>query len=300
MTPERGVTITRSVSYNGCVRTLFILLALGFVFAVAACGGSGHRQVHAGSRGDRVSALLRAGGVLVEGSGGVCAGRGHVFFSPYVRGFVASPPPTVCDGHIKLEPVGHGVRLGSAYVRGVYRNGVLTVIAQGQPRHQQLKPALGVLSGLRRVGTTPLSGDERAWLNKVKHPSTTSVAFAGGGKMRLTRSQATALRRKVLTAVAASGATLIRLTIRPAPDLVVATSTPAAYLKHRLGNVLQVVRSGRDASFVEVVNRKAAKIFEFSYVPGEGSLYVRPDLDQCSPVMHSELQGNPPPPCPVS
>ena len=257
-----------------------------------------------------MSALLRAGGVLVEGSGGICAGSDRVFFSPYVRGFVASPPPTVCDGQIrlrgfdlggiKLEPVGHGVRLGSAYVRGVYRNGVLTVIAQGQPRHQQLKPALGVLSGLRRVGTTPLSGDERAWLNKVKHPSTASVAFAGGGKLRLTRSQATALRRKVLTAVAASGATLIRLTIRPAPDLVVATATPAAYLKHRLGNVLQVVRSGRDASFVEVVNRKGAKIFEFSYVPGEGSLYVRPNLDQCSPVMHSELQGNPPPPCPVS
>ena len=118
--------------------------------------------------------------------------------------------------------------------------------------------------------------------------------------MHRTRSQATAFRKKVLAAVAASGATLVRLTIRPAPDLVVATGTPAAYLKHRLGNVLQVVRSGRDASFVDVVSMKGAKIFEFSCVPGEGSLYVRPDLDQCSPVTHSELQGNPPPPCPVS
>ena len=118
--------------------------------------------------------------------------------------------------------------------------------------------------------------------------------------MPLTHSQVTALRRKVRTAVAASGANLIRLTIRPAPDLVVATAKPADYLKHRLANVLQVVRSGRDASFVEVVNRNGAKIFEFAYVPGEGSLYVRPALDQCSPVTHSELQGNPPPPCPVS
>lgn len=117
----------------------------------------------------------------------------------------------------------------------------------------------------------------------------------------MSASQATALRRKVLTAVGASGAKLIRLTIRPAPVLVVATATPAAYLRHRLGNVLHAVGSGRDASSVEVVNRQGAKIFEFSYAPGKGgSLYVRPALDQCSPVTHSELVGKPPPPCPVS
>lgn len=291
------------------VRTLFVPLALGLVFAGAACGGSGHRQVHARLSGERVSALLGAGGVLVEGSGGICVGRHGVYFTPWVAPrLVDSPPPTVCDGEIrlrefdlggiKLEPMGHGVRLGSAYIRGVYRNGLLTVIAQEQPRREQPRSPRDVLPGLRRVETARVSGDERAWLNEVKHPSTAPAALGGAGV--LTHSQATALRRKVLTAVATSGATLIRLTIRPAPDLVVATATPAAYLKHRLGTVLRVVRSGRDASFVEVVNRKGTKIFEFSYVPGEGSLYVRPDLDRCSPVMHSELQGNSPPPCPVS
>jgi hypothetical protein len=139
------------------VRRLFISFALALVLTVAACGGSG-------SRGERASTSLRAGGVLVEGSGGICAGRVGVFFSPYVPAVVDSPPPTICDGQVrlhgfdlaslKLEPVGHGVRLGSAYVRGVYRNGVLTVIAQGQPRHQQPKSTRGVLPGLRRVGTT--------------------------------------------------------------------------------------------------------------------------------------------------
>ena len=159
---------------------------------------------------------------------------------------------------------------------------------------------LGAANQLSWLVSAASSGDERAWLDKLKHPSTASVALAGGGRTRLTRSQTTALRKRVVTAVAASDATLIRLTVRPALALVVATRTPAAYLKHRLGNVLQVMHSGRDPSFVEVVNRKGAKIFEFSYVPGEGSLYVRPDLDQCSPVTHSELQGNPPPPCHVS
>ena len=137
------------------MRLLCIPFALALVLAVAACGGSG-------SRGERVATLLRAGGVLVEGSGGICSGRDGVFFSPWaVPRIVESPPPTVCDGQVrlhgfdlaslKLESVGHGVRLGSAYVKGVYRNGVLTVIAQGRPRHPQPKSTRDVLPGLRRV-----------------------------------------------------------------------------------------------------------------------------------------------------
>ena len=164
------------------------------------------------------------------------------------------------------------------------------------PLFAMLVVVLGGCGGSSRPHVA-VSGDERAWLNKVKHPSTPPVALGGGGVLK--RSQARALRRRVLTAVTASGATPIRVTVRPAPDVVVATATPAVYLKHRLRNVLQVVGSGRDASFVEVVDRKGAKVFEFAYVPGEGSLYVRPDLDQCSPVSHGELVGTPPPPCPV-
>lgn len=138
------------------MRLRCVPLALAFVLAVAACGGSGHRQV-------RPTASPRAGGVPVEGSGGICAGSNGVYFSPYVvPRVVDSPPPTVCDGQIrlrgfdlaslKLERVGHGVRLGSAYIRGLYRNGKLTVLAQGQPRRPQQKSTHDVVPGLRRVG----------------------------------------------------------------------------------------------------------------------------------------------------
>jgi len=139
------------------VRLLFVPFSLALVLTAAACGSSGQRQVQPISSGRPLS------GVLVEGSGGICAGRDGVYFSPYVvPRVVGSPPPTVCDGQVllrgfdlaslKLESVGHGVRLGSAYVRGAYRKGVLTVIAQGRPRHQQPKSPRDVFPGLRRVG----------------------------------------------------------------------------------------------------------------------------------------------------
>ena len=138
------------------MRLFCIPFALALVLAVAACGGSGHRQV-------QPTTSLRGGGVLVEGSGGICAGKEGVCFSPWaVPRIVESPPPTVCDGQIrlrgfdlsslKLEQVGHGVQLGSAYIRGLYRNGMLTVITQGQPRRPQPKSTSDVVPGLRRVG----------------------------------------------------------------------------------------------------------------------------------------------------
>jgi hypothetical protein len=139
------------------------------VLVVSGCAGSAPQAAKKdATRITRVA--LRTRGVLVEGSGGVCIGPQGAFFSPSLPGLVSSPPPTVCDGQIrlrgfdfsglKLQPVGHGVELGAANVKGVYRSGVLTVMAQGRPRLLQPKPLLNALPCRQPAGgwpSTPVS-----------------------------------------------------------------------------------------------------------------------------------------------
>jgi hypothetical protein len=116
------------------------LLPLACLAAVAAaCAGSSRHVVH---------------GPLFAGSGGICASGTSVRFQGR-SDVAASPPPTTCDGGIPLRgfDVGrlangirwHGVTTGAAYVEGVYRNGALTVTAQGAPRAENAGLRLGVL-----------------------------------------------------------------------------------------------------------------------------------------------------------
>jgi hypothetical protein len=107
---------------------------------VAACGGTARHAVH---------------GPLFAGSGGVCASGNTVRFQG-TSDVLASPPPTVCDGGVRLHglDVGrlaggdrwHGLTTGAAYVEGVYRNGALTVTAQGAPRPENAGLRLGGLT----------------------------------------------------------------------------------------------------------------------------------------------------------
>lgn len=104
-------------------------------------------------------------GPLLEGTGGICASGKVVRFQSASTGVVASPPPTVCDGGIplhgfavarlKLFPVGHGVAVGSAYVKGVYRDGALYVIAQGEPGPAGVGPVLSDLPCRAPAGGWP-------------------------------------------------------------------------------------------------------------------------------------------------
>jgi hypothetical protein len=107
------------------------------------------------------------------------------------------------------------------------------------------------------------------------------------------KTDVTGMRRRVETAVAASGASLVRLKVwvgntrQPPVELVVATEHPAVYLRHRLEAVLAPFDHGY--LYLQVANDHGAKILEWTLRTREGSLYVKPALDQCSPIAHSEL-----------
>ncbi|MGZ4357257.1 MAG: hypothetical protein ACXVRU_10645, partial [Gaiellaceae bacterium] len=93
-----------------------------------------------------------------------------------------------------------------------------------------------------------------------------------------------------------------------APAIVLAVSDPAAFLKYRLRGFLTRLRSlnglyGDD--YVGVVDTEGTFVWENgrAHLPGTfaGSLWIRPDLDSCSPVSHGQpVTASPPPPCPVA
>ena len=93
-----------------------------------------------------------------------------------------------------------------------------------------------------------------------------------------------------------------------APAIVLAVFDPAAFLKYRLRGFLAQLHSinglyGDD--YVGVVDRDGRFVWENgrAHLPGTfaGSLWIRPDLDSCSPVEHSQpVTASQPPPCRVA
>jgi hypothetical protein len=94
--------------------------------------------------------LEKAGkGPILAGTGDVCAGPSGVWFSSPIVTTALTPP--VCQGGdirlqgfdaSQLQGVGHASALGSAFVKGVYRNGVLYVVAQRRPFRGHVGPVL--------------------------------------------------------------------------------------------------------------------------------------------------------------
>jgi hypothetical protein len=121
------------------------------------------------------------------------------------------------------------------------------------------------------------------------------------------RTNAIKLRQDIRSAVEASGARLVRLKIwqskfaLPPVELVVATATPATYLRHRLAPLVSLLGKSNRYVFLKTVDRNGSLIFEWSTRTNrglpEGSIDVPPPLQGCSPVAS---RGNTPPPCPVS
>lgn len=95
---------------------------------------------------------------------------------------------------------------------------------------------------------------------------------------------------------------------KPAPAIVLAVGDPAAFLKYRLRGFLAQLHSinglyGDD--YVGVVDAIGRFVWENgrTHLPGTfaGSLWILPDLDSCSPVVHSQfVTASQPPPCPVA
>ena len=89
---------------------------------------------------------------------------------------------------------------------------------------------------------------------------------------------------------------------------MLAVLDPAAFLKYRLRGFLAQLHSinglyGDD--YVGVVDTDGRFVWENgrAHLPGTfvGSLWIRPDLDSCSPVVHSQpVTASQLPPCPVA
>jgi hypothetical protein len=113
--------------------------------------------------------------------------------------------------------------------------------------------------------------------------------------------------RRVRRAADASGARILELrALRAVPPSLVLTlqaRDPAAFLKHRLGPLLRLYEhppAGTVGVFFSLLDRSGKRVWALGRLPNEGSYWVRPDLDECDTIEHSQAVGAPPPPpCPA-
>jgi hypothetical protein len=118
------------------------------------------------------------------------------------------------------------------------------------------------------------------------------VARLAIGNPLVSERRALHVRRDLAKATDNSGALLVRLTVRrapePAPELVIASAHPGRYLKHALPRLLPLLR-GDNSLCLAVLDGRGRLALEWALNgdtnPSHGSLYVRPGLERCSPIV---------------
>jgi hypothetical protein len=138
------------------------------------------------------------------------------------------------------------------------------------------------------------SPDRLLWAAELKHPGVVSDPQ---------------LVNKIREAAKASGARVLDVTVlslsgdRHAPVLTLQSNDPASYMKHHFLGFLQqtgfTTPTPRRAWFVELVDGDGKFAWSAGHVGNTGMLHIRPDLDSCSPVVHSRPFGAKYPPCPA-
>jgi hypothetical protein len=115
-----------------------------------------------------------------------------------------------------------------------------------------------------------------------------------------------ALVRRVEDAASASGARALDVVVlaqgpQHVPVVTLDSSDPASYMKHHLRGFLQRIGYfDADArAFVELVDDRGRFAWSAGRFRNGGMVHPRPDLDECSPIVHSQLVGAEPPPCPA-
>jgi hypothetical protein len=106
------------------------------------------------------------------------------------------------------------------------------------------------------------------------------------------------LRREALAARAEP------VDVRAVPGGAAATlavSDPAAFLKHRLQRFLDRTRfAHRQNAYLRIVDGHGARVLEWSVEGPHGSLWIRPDVFECSPIQPiSVAYGTTYPRCPA-
>jgi hypothetical protein len=115
-----------------------------------------------------------------------------------------------------------------------------------------------------------------------------------------------ALVKRVTAAASDGGARALDVVVlaqgrRRVPVVTLESSDPAAYMKHHLRTFLRRIGYLEpDAlAFVELVDDHGRFAWSAGRLRNGGMVHPRPDLDQCSPIGHSQLVGAKPPPCPA-
>lgn len=147
----------------------------------------------------------------------------------------------------------------------------------------------------------PPSKTEREWLRILGLTQSSPVA---------TGARADEVAASILKVAWVPGVQVVSLNVYSIPKrasalasaLVVAVARPAYFLRHQLKPILTKLSGKRiGAHYVLVVDEKAKRVLEsFGASFGshsEGSLYVRPGLYSCSPIVTLSPPPNPPP-CP--
>jgi len=137
------------------------------------------------------------------------------------------------------------------------------------------------------------SGDRLAWAGELG--SSTPVSDP-------------ALVRRVERAAKASGARALDVTVlalsgdRRVPVVTLESAEPASYMKHHLRGFLEGIGyfEPQSLAFVELLDEYGRFAWSAGRFPNGGMVHPRPDLDACSPIIHSQLAGRSVPKCPAN
>ena len=175
------------------------------------------------------------------------------------------------------------------------RRGLSRLGRPSAPHVMTCVAALGLLLALAGCGG-----------ERIVVPSSDRMVWAG----ELGRSSAVsdpALVREIEQAANASGARVLDVSVlalsrgRRVPVVTLESRDPASYMKHGLRGFLDRIgyfeRHG--LAFVELLDEDGGFAWSAGRFPNGGMVHPRPDLDQCSPISHSQLALVSPPPCPA-
>jgi hypothetical protein len=114
------------------------------------------------------------------------------------------------------------------------------------------------------------------------------------------------LVQRVTHAANESGARVLDVLVladggRRVPVVTLESSDPASYMKHHLRGFLKQIDylEPDGLGFVELVDDHGRFAWSAGRWSNGGMVHPRPDLDQCSPIVHWQPVASPPPPCPA-
>jgi len=108
----------------------------------------------------------------------------------------------------------------------------------------------------------------------------------------------------VRRAARAGGARVVELRHQAgAVALTLRTDRPAVFLKHHGRQVVRAVQPKASydlvSVYVGVEDGTGSLVYAWGWLPAEGMMWARPDLDACGPIFHSTPVGYHGPPCPA-